>query len=196
MADPPPRRIAAAQLPDGDVVRILLDQHARIREGFAKVRSDSPAARQRSFAELRRLLAVHEVAEEMVVRPVTRLAADGGRVAHARNDEEDKAARMLADLEGTSPSSTEFATSLAALEAAVLEHADEEEAEEFPLILASRGEQQRAWMGRALRLVEAVGPTHPHPMAAGSTAAQYALGPLVSLVDHTRDVVRKVLSTA
>ena len=35
MGDAAEDRVSAAQLPEGDVIRILLEQHARIRELFA-----------------------------------------------------------------------------------------------------------------------------------------------------------------
>jgi hemerythrin superfamily protein len=181
----------AAQLPEGDVVRILLDQHARIRDLFGQVRQATGRRKQDVFDELRRLLAVHEAAEEMIVRPLTRSAAGGNRIASARNHEEHMAAHLLADLKKLALTSTAFSDALAEFEAKVLGHAEQEEAEEFPLIAKSRSEQQRAWLGRGLRLAEAMAPTHPHPTAAGSTAAQYVLGPFASLLDHARDVMAR-----
>jgi len=50
-------RVRAAQLPEGDVVRILLEQHVRIRELFAEVRATSGEPKQHAFDELRALLA-------------------------------------------------------------------------------------------------------------------------------------------
>lgn len=56
-------------MPDDDVVGILLRQHARIRALFGEVRGAEGARKQDAFNELRGLLAVHETAEEMIVRP-------------------------------------------------------------------------------------------------------------------------------
>jgi hypothetical protein len=52
-------------------------------------------------------------------------------------------------------------------------------------------EQQRAWMGMAVRAVQTLAPTHPHVTAAGSTIAQYVLGPIASLLDHGRDAAKR-----
>jgi iron-sulfur cluster repair protein YtfE (RIC family) len=183
-----------AQLPKGDVIRILLEQHARINELFGRVRNASGKSKQQLFEELRRLLTAHEAAEEMIVRPVTRAASGGSRTASARNAEEGKATQMLANLERLGPSSPGFSAELAELETNVVEHAQHEETEEFPLIITTRSEQQRAWMGMAVRAVETLAPTHPHVTAAGSTIAQYVLGPMVSLLDHGRDAAKKVLA--
>lgn len=183
-----------AQLPKGDVVRILLEQHARIDELFGRVRNASGKSKQQLFDELRRLLTVHEAAEEMIVRPVTRAASGGRRVASARNAEEGKATHRLANLERLGSSSPGFSAELAELETNVVQHARHEETEEFPLIIETRSEQQRAWMGMAVRAVETLAPTHPHVTAAGSTIAQYVLGPIASLLDHGRDAAKKVLA--
>ena len=75
MGDAAEDRTKAAQLPEGDVILILLEQHARIRELFADVKSAEGERKQHAFDELRALLAVHETAEEMVLRPVSRDAA-------------------------------------------------------------------------------------------------------------------------
>jgi hypothetical protein len=182
-------RLAAAELPSGDALRILLDQHARIGDLIGQVRRATGKRRRDAFAELRRLLAVHEAAEEMIMRPVTRTASGGNRIASARNHEEHMATHLLADLEKMDLSSQEFTQAFDEFATKVLQHAEHEEAEEFPLILRSRGGQQRAWLGRGLRAVETLAPTHPHPTAAGSTAAQYILGPFASLADHARDAM-------
>lgn len=181
----------AAQLPEGDVVRILMDQHARIRDLFEQVRNATGKRQREAFGELRQLLAAHEAAEEMIVRPLTRAAAGGRCIASARNHEEHMASHLLADLEGMDLPSPEFSAGLTEFESKVLEHAEHEEAEEFPLLLKSRSEQQRAWLGRGLRVAETMAPTHPHPTAAGSTTAQYVLGPFASLLDHARDVMKR-----
>jgi len=63
-------RALAAKLPEGDVVRILLEQHARIRDLFAEINGFAGTRKQERFDELRVLLAVHETAEEMILRPI------------------------------------------------------------------------------------------------------------------------------
>lgn len=184
-------RATAAGLPEGDVIRILLEQHARVRELFEDVSTAEGEHKQQAFDELRALLAVHETAEEMVLRPVSREAA-GESVVDARNHEEAEANKVLKALEGMDVSGGDFDARLAEFERAVSEHAEKEESEEFPHILARCDEQKRTTMGRALRAAEAIAPTHPHPSTAGSTVAQFAVGPMASLVDRTRDAIRAV----
>jgi hypothetical protein len=189
MGDAAKDRAKAAQLPEGDVIRTLLEQHARIRELFKDVQTAGGEHKQQAFDELRALLAVHETAEEMILRPVSRDTA-GAAVADARNQEEAEANKVLSELEGMEMGSPQFTETLSALEQAVSEHAEKEESEEFPQILADCDVDQRVSMGSRLRKAESIAPTHPHPAAAGSTAAQWVVGPFASLVDRTRDALK------
>jgi hypothetical protein len=186
-------RHQAATLPEGDVVRILLEQHARIQELFAQVRAaNDQAGKQQAFDELRGLLAVHETAEEMVLRPSSRKAA-GDQVVDARNQEEAEATKVLADLEKLDVDSAAFAELFAHLEHSVLEHAEAEEREEFPEVLAEVSAEQRRTMGGALLAAEKTAPTHPHPGAAGSTMAQWTAGPFAALMDRAKDALKKAM---
>jgi hemerythrin-like domain-containing protein len=182
-------REEAARLPEGDVIRTLLEQHARIRELFADVRSVSGEHRQQAFDELRALIAVHETAEEMVLRPVTKRAA-GQEVVDARNREEDEAAHVLRDLEKMDVSSERFDSVLTEFEQAVSQHAEREEREEFPAVRAACEQDKLRSMGDHLRRAEKFAPTHPHPGTAGSPVKQWAVGPFASIVDRVKDAIR------
>ncbi|GAA2062770.1 hemerythrin domain-containing protein [Streptomyces carpaticus] len=186
-------REQAGQLPEGDVVGMLLEQHARIRDLFSQVQAAHGDDRREAFDQLRVLLAVHETAEEMIVRPVAKKTA-GAAEAEARNQEEAEANKVLAQLEKMDLESAEFERKFAEFERAVAEHADQEEREEFPAIRAGRSEEQLKQMGSSLRVAEATAPTHPHPSAAGKPAAQWAVGPFVSMVDRTRDAINAARS--
>ncbi|MGN6301325.1 MAG: hemerythrin domain-containing protein [Angustibacter sp.] len=188
MSDAATDRAKAAQLPEGDVIRILLEQHARIRELFTEVQAESGEHRQHAFDELRALLAVHETAEEMVLRPVSKDVA-GDAVVDARNHEEEEATKTLYEIEKLDVASAEFLSRIAQLERAVTNHAEHEEREEFPLVIAECDEDQRQKMGSKVKAAEKVAPTHPHPSAAGSPVAQYVLGPFASLLDRSRDAL-------
>ncbi|MET7455793.1 hemerythrin domain-containing protein [Streptomyces sp. NPDC005574] len=102
-----------------------MEQHARIRQLFTKVKSSRGAEKREAFDELRALLAVHETTEEMIVRPVAAETA-GKREADARNEEEAEANKVLAGLEKTDVDSAQFDARLAEFERAVLEHAENE----------------------------------------------------------------------
>jgi hypothetical protein len=183
-------RAKAGSLPQGDVIRVLLEQHARIRELFADVKNSVGDHKTQAFDELRALLAVHETAEEMVLRPVS-VDAAGQSVADARNHEEEEANKVLARLEDMDCASTEFDALLRTFEVSVDQHAEREENEEFPMVLERCDEEKRQRMGTQIKAAESIAPTHPHPSTAGSPAAQWAVGPFASLVDRTKDAISR-----
>jgi hemerythrin superfamily protein len=179
-------------LHEEDVVEILVRQHARIREGFIQVKAATGAERQQRFQELRALLAAHETAEEMVLRPVSSQTA-GPEVADARNAEEKHANQVLADLDDLDVNSEEFDRMFREFQEEVLEHAKKEEQEEFPSVQKGRSADELASMGQVLLAVEKLAPTHPHPLAAGSPTLQWATGPFVSVLDRARDALSATL---
>jgi hemerythrin-like domain-containing protein len=190
MAEAQHDRQQAAQLPEGDVVALLLEQHAQIRELFQQVKDAPDGSRSEVFDRLRALLAVHETSEELVLRPV----ADQDQwqaVADARNAEEKEANQVLSDLEDLDPATESFMAKLEAFEKAVDQHAEAEETEEFPHVLTACDEEQRQKMGRRLLSVQSMAPTHPHPAAAGSPAGQALTGPFVAMVDRVRDALSR-----
>jgi hemerythrin superfamily protein len=126
-----------------------------------------------------------------VLRPVTEKVV-GEAVAHARDAEEKEANAVLAHLEQISVDDPNFDAQLAAFEEAVDRHAEAEEQEEFPQILATCEESERQTMGRRIRAVEAIAPTHPHPTVAGNRNLQLLTGPLASFVDRARDAIGSI----
>lgn len=188
MGDANEDRAKAAALPEGDVIRVLLEQHAQIRDLFSAVKSGTGEDKQHAFDSLRALLAVHETAEELVLRPVTEKIG-GQRIADARNGEEKEANEVLAELEKMSVEDPAFAAKLASFEKSVDEHAEAEENEEFSQILAQCDEEQRQSLGSKIKLVEGMAPTHPHPSVAGNRNAQLLTGPFAAMVDRVRDAL-------
>jgi hypothetical protein len=178
----------AVEQPQGDLINILIEQHVRIRELFSHVKGTEGEHKRQAFDELRALLAAHETGEEMVLRPVSGKDA-GSAVAEARNQEEEGATRLLAELESMDADSAEFDQAFATLEQAVLDHAEHEEREEFPPVREREDRDGLVSMGKLLRTAEKIAPTHPHPSAAGSPAAQWTVGPFASLVDRARDAI-------
>jgi len=185
------RGTAQEPLHEEDIIEILLRQHDRIREGFVQVKAATGQERKEKFAELRALLAAHETAEQMVLRPVSSQTA-GTEVADARNAEEKEANRVLSELDGLDATSPEFDTLFRDFQTSVLEHAANEESDEFPYVQKGRPADELASMGRVLLAAEKLAPTHPHPSTAGSPTLQWAVGPFASVLDRARDALSSV----
>lgn len=175
-------------LPQDDIIGILLSQHARIRELFTEVHRTTGKEKRARFGELRALLAVHEAAEEMILRPIAKKQVSE-REAAARNREEAEANKALAELEQMDLDDSRFEAKLTELEKSVGEHADNEERIEFPAIRSSCSSEQLRKKGKRLLLAEKTAPTHPHPAVAGSTAAQWTAGPFASLLDRAKEAL-------
>src|SRR5581483_9099599 len=105
-------------------------------------------SRQETFDQLRELLAVHETAEELILRPITRKdVPGGGEIADARIAEENEAKQVLPELEKLDVSSSEFVTQFAAFAGEVKKHANNEETYEFPLVRENEDEDALQTMG-------------------------------------------------
>ncbi|MBD0841639.1 MULTISPECIES: hemerythrin domain-containing protein [unclassified Streptomyces] len=176
-----------------DVVELLKGQHTRIRELLDEVAATKGDERKRSFHELVRLLAVHETAEEEVVHPFARRNIDGGElVVKDRIEEEEKAKRVLSELDDMDPDSPEFLDKFAGLRKDVLAHAEAEEKYEFAHFsrVADRGKLEN--LARAVQAAEALAPTRPHP-GTDTALKNVAVGPMAAVVDRTRDAIRKAM---
>lgn len=182
----------AATLPEGDVLRKLHEQHARIRDLFQQVRTYLGDERKQAFDELRALLVVHETAEETIVRPVIRKIL-GDQEPDERNAEEAQATKDLDELMSMNIENTDFLVKFGALENAVDAHADAEESNEFVAIEQRCTAEERKSMGRKLEAAAKVAPTRPHPSVAGHEKTTMVVGPLAALVDRTLDAIAKAV---
>lgn len=178
-----------------EVVAFLKAQHNLIEDMFDQVlHASDPKAREEPFATLRQLLAVHETAEEMVVHPrVRREDGDAGdAIVEARLHEEHEAKELLSAIEKLDITSDKFIAELTKLRDAVLEHARQEEDEEFPVLKRKVDTDDLKRMGAAVRAAEAIAPTRPHP-GVESAKLNFALGPFASMLDRARDLIGKAL---
>jgi hemerythrin superfamily protein len=172
-----------------DVVTFLKAQHQEIKALFDQVLTSTGQAKEQSFYELRRLLAVHETAEEEVVHPQARhTLSEGAAVVDARLQEEHEAKQALAALEKMDVDSPDFDRALRALRADVVSHAEAEEREEFGRLEAELDDEKLHKMRRAVEFVERTAPTRPHA-GAESAAANVMVGPFASMLDRARDAI-------
>jgi len=116
----------------GDVVDVLLTQHALLEEQFRLVASATrKPERKAAFAELARLLTVHETIEQELVHPEATLDSEPEVVAE-RIEEERRADEVLAELFEIEVNDPDFPRLLQGLKESVLAHATREERYEFP----------------------------------------------------------------
>jgi hemerythrin superfamily protein len=177
-------------MPEGDVVDLLIHQHSQIRDLFDEVENTLGQDRKNAFDRLVRLLAVHETAEEEIIHPLARHTLPGGEeIVDDRLEEEHRAKEKLARIEGMDPETPQFLTELDELRIAVLTHARAEERYEFQRIRAELADAQRRGLAAAVKIAEAIAPTHPHPGVESATKNLLA-GPAAALADRVRDLIR------
>ncbi|MFN8172844.1 MAG: hemerythrin domain-containing protein [Candidatus Nanopelagicales bacterium] len=173
-----------------DIIDVIHAQHGRIDELFAVLEEVPPAEQRAAFDDLRSFLAMHEAAEEVVLRRATH-TRDVSSVLDARNAEEKDAAALLRDLEKAGVDDPRFPAMLRVLHGNVRRHAANEESFELPSL--DLDAEERVRLGKRFLLAARMAPTHPHPSVTGSPAAVAALGPFASLLDRARDAIRELV---
>src|SRR5579875_4119164 len=117
------------------LIDLLLEDHNEVKRLFTEIAGAKGERRERLFDELRENLIRHEVAEEEIVRPLTKKnVPSGGTVADDRISEESKAEEVLKEMEKTELSSPEWEQLFERLRRDVLTHAENEETIEFPAL--------------------------------------------------------------
>ncbi|QLY29201.1 hemerythrin domain-containing protein [Nocardia huaxiensis] len=185
---------ASATEPAGveDAIGLLLAQHEQIKTLFAETAdATDPGEREAKFYTLRRLLAVHETAEEEIIHPRARVEIeDGATVVGKRLEEEHEAKTQLAELESLAVDSPEFEKKLAQLREDVLAHAEAEERDEFSRLREELEPRQLQAMRRAVEIAESLAPTRPHA-GVESVGANLLAGPFAAMLDRARDAITK-----
>lgn len=172
-----------------DVVAFLKSQHEEIKGLFTQVAGAHGEERKQVFTDLRRLLAIHETAEEEIVHPRAKSELDNGEaVVSARLDEEHEAKEVLSALEKLDVDSAEFEEKFNSFEKDVIAHAEAEEHQEFSKLAMELDDRQLHRMRKAVELAEKTAPTHPHP-GVESRAANLLAGPFAAMLDRAKDLI-------
>jgi hypothetical protein len=172
-----------------DVVTFLKRQHDDIKLLFQGVLLARGETRELEFRSLRRVLAIHEAAEETVVHPAARKTLPvGDRTVDIRLAEENSAKRLLGELEGPPVDSVAFERGIRELRHIVVSHAVAEEQEEFVRLGVTFDALRLARMRRVAELVERFAPTRPHAGVESATAS-LLVGPFAAMMDRARDAL-------
>lgn len=171
------------------IIEELRHDHDQVRQMLSRLVGSTGEDRRDLFQQLVGELIRHEVAEEEILRQVSKRDA-GQAVADARIEEESRAEGLLKDMEKLDPDSAEFSAKLAKLHQEVEQHATAEETEEFPLVAAKESPERLEQMAKAYQAAKAVAPTRPHPSTPNTPGANMLVGPFAAVIDRVRDAVR------
>jgi hemerythrin superfamily protein len=153
-----------------DVVSVLSGQHEHLKALMTQVLSSNGPTRQSAFDQVCFTLAAHEAAEAEVIHPLARhdLSAGQDAVVTDRLAEEDQAGAAVGKLEQLDIDSEDFTTEFAALQKAVIAHAEAEEHQELPSILGAIDADQQHEMLAALAQVPDL--ARPGPLTANGAS--------------------------
>jgi hypothetical protein len=159
-----------------DLVAALLEDHQELRTLFAKVSASAGPERIVAYTELRTSLVRHEVAEEAIVRSLTKTCSPSGRrIAEARVREEWQDEWLLENLEKAEMSSPEWEMLFHQLRSAVLTHAENEETVEFPRLQQNLEAAELERKAVAYETAKKLAPTDLDlPLPVTATAARMA----------------------
>lgn len=172
------------------IIEALRHDHDEVREMFGRLDAATGEQRGELFQQLVGELVRHEVAEEEILRPVSKRDA-GEEIAAARIHEESEAEQLLKEMEKLDPASAEFTSKLATLRQEVEAHAAAEETQEFPKVAEKESPERLEQMGRIYEAAKKAAPTRPHPATPNTPAANMLVGPFAAVMDRARDAVRE-----
>lgn len=176
---------------DVDIVTLVQADHRTLRAQLSRLVEAAPGSRAELWPDLVHHLAVHEVAEELVVFPAVRVVTNEYDVVLGERIEEQKRAeRLLVDMEGVDPSSAQFGAQLEQLGEAVLAHALAEERDVLPAIVYFDKALDRPTLGARFDAAKRRAPTHPHPDAPHRPPGNVIAGSVMSVFDRMRDHMR------
>ncbi|MEU2100608.1 MULTISPECIES: hemerythrin domain-containing protein [unclassified Nocardia] len=157
---------------------------------FAETADTSdPVERESKFFELRRLLAVHETAEEEIIHPRARRELGTARPSRMRGWKR-RTRRKSSSPRWSRWTSARWNSRSAELREAVLAHADHEEREEFNRLRAELDDETLRRLRRTVELAETMAPTRPHPGVESATA-NVLVGPFAAMMDRAKDMISK-----
>ncbi len=178
------------------VIPFLKQQHNQIKTLFSIVASSRGKERADRWLDLRRLLAIHESAEEIVVHPQSKKKIpNGDLIVQTRLREENEAKKLISEMDSMDCDSPQFASALDHLTKAVIAHAEAEEREEFMDLDMRLDKDEAERMKRAVEMAESIAPTRPHPHIGESASANMLLGPFAAMVDRARDAMMRSSSS-
>jgi hypothetical protein len=118
-----------------DVVDVLRTQHDQMRRLCGDVQRAAGADRKRLFAELDLLVNLHELGDRTIIHPAARDSTPAGdAVGVSCMVEEGDIERAIAELHALGVDDVAFDAKFASVHAAILDHDEHEERDEFPLL--------------------------------------------------------------
>ncbi len=179
--------------PDDDVIAELIIDHREVDEMLTRLQGELPAEeRQDTMEHVIAELVRHAVAEESYLYPAIEDRVPNGKaIADKERADHQEVEELLKQLEGEDPHAPESRPTLMKLVTSLHEHVADEEGNLFPALRQVYSEQELKDLGDKVRTAKKAAPTRPHPSAPRGELARKTMGPMVGLVDRTRDLLTR-----
>lgn len=177
--------------PDDDVIAELIIDHREVDEMLTQLQGElSPEERQDTMEHVIAELVRHAIAEESYLYPAIEDRVPNGKaIADKERADHQEVEELLKQLEGEDPHTPESRPTLMKLVTSLHEHIADEEGNLFPALRQVYSEQELKDLGDKVRTAKKAAPTRPHPSAPRGEIARKTMGPMVGLVDRTRDLL-------
>jgi hemerythrin superfamily protein len=145
-----------------DATKLLKQQHAEVKELFARFESSQDAEeKQQLFERLADNLAAHSAIEEKVFYPAVYVGELQEKLREAV-EEHLAVKRLIADLLDMDPEDSQFDSKMAVLKEGVAHHVKEEEGQIFPKVTGSFSSDELEAMGSEMaRMFEELQKSEP-----------------------------------
>ena len=177
--------------PDDDVIAELIIDHREVDEMLTQLQGEMSAEeRQDTMEHVIAELVRHAVAEESYLYPAIEDRVPNGKaIADKERADHHEVEQLLKQLEGEDPHAPESLPRITRVADLLRAHIADEEGNLFPALRQVYSEQELKNLGDKVRTAKKAAPTRPHPSAPRGEIARKTMGPMVGLVDRTRDLL-------
>ncbi|KNE64420.1 hypothetical protein AMAG_09442 [Allomyces macrogynus ATCC 38327] len=185
-------RITEDNARDRPIDDLIRADHASVKDLWSRFQAagaDVPE-RRRVANELIREVAVHSVAEELVVYPEIR-ALVGDTVVDKLIADQLAVKRAAYELDKMDVTDPEFAPRLQRIMADLETHMAEEESDELPMLRDRLARDRLVEIGKQFDGIKAMVPTRPHPDAPTQPGLEALVGMMTAPLDKMRDMARE-----
>lgn len=172
-----------------DVTTILTEDHREFLGLVEEIKQTVDPEQRRDLTDiLISEIVRHAVAEEMYVYPAMRKhLPDGDEAVEHDTGEHKEIERTMKELESVDTAGLRFDELMIELEAALRDHVQDEEDDQFPQLRVRIPHEELVSIGEKVQAAKKVAPTRPHPLAPNNQVFHKLVGPGVGLVDRLRD---------
>ncbi|HZN13703.1 MAG TPA: hemerythrin domain-containing protein [Acidimicrobiales bacterium] len=177
-----------------DAITLLKADHKTVKGLFAKFDKAGDTAFQTKREIVDKIieeLSVHAGIEELVFYPAVRGAVPETNDEVLESLEEHHIVKwLLSELEDMDPKAERFTAKVTVLKENTLHHAEEEEAELFPIVRKALGRNELQKIGAQLEAAKRTVPRRPHPKAPDTPPGNLVATPAAAIADRARGVLR------